>query len=313
MQKSKHYLFSEALVQRIHAHDIEANAFQEEFYRMKAGLAGEEKLKTTLADYAFKSDYTVFYNFECVNDRGFTHQIDALLITPHFIIIFEVKQISGTLYYKPSLHEFYRITDNDTRENFPNPFDQAFRHKLFIEHFLLQQNIKIPVLQLVVIANYRAKLDLSLQGLPIMHMSGLPNFLERSYEKYPTSSINIPLLRSKFEEIIQQLPARRTIESHRIKTGVLCRTCDYSSTMQYSRGVWQCKICATKMKDALYETLHHYRVLISPRISNKEFRAFVDIQSKFVASKLLSRLGLESYGEKKGRYYVIPEDIYYKF
>ena len=40
---------------------------------------------------------------------------------------------------------------------------------------------------------------------------------------------------------------------------------------------------------------------------------FVDIQSKFVASKLLSRLGLESYGEKKGRYYVIPEDIYYKF
>ena len=49
------------------------------------------------------------------------------------------------------------------------------------------------------------------------------------------------------------------------------------------------------------------------RISNKEFRAFVDIQSKFVASKLLSRLGLESYGEKKGRYYVIPEDIYYKF
>lgn len=307
-----HYLFSEAIVQRILPDDREAVTFQEEFYRMQAGLSGEQKLKYTLADYPFKSDYTIFYNFECINDRGFTHQIDALLITPHFILILEVKQISGTLYYKPVLHEFFRVKENETRENFPNPFDQVYRHKLFLNQFLQQLNIPIPILQLVVIANYRAQLDLSLQGFPIIHLSGLPRYLEKLYAKYVNTPVNIASIRSKLENIIQPLPARKSITRCRLKSGVLCQKCDYKSRMHYHRGIWQCESCSIKSRKALLETLHHYRVLISPRISNRDFREFVGINSTFAASKILSRLGLEKYGVTKGCYYLIPDDIYYK-
>jgi len=312
VKKSNHYLFIEAAIQRILPNDPEAAAFQEEFYRMKAGFAGEKKLKNTLKDFSFKSDYSIFYNFECVNDLGFTHQIDALLITPYFILIFEVKQLTGKLYYKPVFHEFTRITENQTRDNFPNPFDQVYRHKLFVSQFLQKLNITMPVLQLVVIANYRAELDISLEGFPIIHLSGLPRHLEKLYAENDHKKVNIAYICSQLKMLIQPLPARKTIARCRLKSGVLCQKCEYMSRMHYQRGIWQCEKCHSKSRVALLEALHHYRVLISPRISNKEFREFTGIKSTFAASKILARLNLEKYGATKGRYYQIPEDIYYK-
>ena len=37
-------------------------------------------------------------------------------------------------------------------------------------------------------------------------------------------------------------------------------------------------------------------------------REFVGIESMQVASKILSRLGFEKVGDKRGRFYIIPED-----
>ena len=310
MQKSKHYFFSKALIQRIQEDDFESSLFHEEYYRMEAGLSGEERVKQVLEDYSFKSEHFIFYNFECKNDRGFNHQIDALIVTPYFIVILEVKQIAGTLFYKPSLHEFYRITENDVRENFPNPFDQVYRHKLFIEQFLTKAGVQMPIFQLVVIANYRAQIDSSLQEMPILHSGGLPYYMENLFNNYKDFFVSVSDIRSIVESIYKPLPARKSIEAHRLKKGVLCKVCNYRFRMTYLRGTWTCEACKTKSRDALQETLHHYRILISPRISNQAFRNFVGIESKFIASKILSRLGLEQYGAKRGRYYIIPEDIY---
>lgn len=93
---------------------------KDELQRLEAGFAGEIKLKQTLSDYFFKTDHHIFYNFECMNEKGYSHQMDAILVTPFFIVIFEVKLLSGVLFYKSAQHEFYRI-HNDKRENFRNP------------------------------------------------------------------------------------------------------------------------------------------------------------------------------------------------
>lgn len=133
MQKSKHHLYTEVLAKRIMFGDTEASAIQHELKRLEAGFAGEIKLKQTLSDYFFKTEHHIFYNFECMNEKGFSHQM--VLVTPFFIVIFEVKLLSGVLFYKSAQHEFYRI-HNDKRENFRNPLDQVYRHQLFLEQCL---------------------------------------------------------------------------------------------------------------------------------------------------------------------------------
>ena len=306
--KSKHFLFTEALSKRVLLNDLEANAIQQEFYRMEAGLSGELKLKQTLSDYFFKTDHHILYNFECINEKGFSHQMDAILITPFFIVIFEVKQLSGTLFYKSSQHEFSRI-HNDKHENFRSPIDQVYRHQLFLEQCLRQWQINIPIYYAVVIANVQARLDESLSNFPIFHISGVPSFIENLYRTTSKSNANLNVIVAKLNQLAVSLPPRRSVEITRLRQGVLCQNCNFENTMHYYYGQFICPICKAKSRYALFETLHHYRVLVGEKISNQQFRAFFGIESIQTASNILSRLGLERHGAKKGTYYIIPEDI----
>lgn len=99
------------------------------------------------------------------------------------------------------------------------------------------------------------------------------------------------------------------IHFDRIRKGVLCEQCSYKVAMNYKYGVWSCPKCKHQSKKAFYRTLDDYRLLISNKISNREFREFFNIGSVQVASKILTRLNLESIGQTRGRYYIIPEDI----
>ncbi|MEK5079334.1 nuclease-related domain-containing protein [Solibacillus sp. FSL W7-1436] len=309
MYKTEKIVYLEALVSRLQADDEEFTAYQEAYYRVQAGIAGELKMQRTLADYHFIDPYKIFYNFECINEKGFSHQIDALIITTRFLLVVEVKQISGTLFYKPSFHEFARQTDEGIIENFPNPFDQAYRHQLYISYLLSNWGIQLPVLYIVVNANIRTKLDSSLNGSPIIHLSGLPKFLEKLYKNNVETTVNLTDLERKLMAIACRLPISKKVERDRIRNGVLCKKCEFQHVMYYHHGLWICPQCGVKNKEAIFWALHHYRVLIGDRITNRELRKFVGIDCKAVASKLLKRLNFEQFGKGRGVYYLIPEDV----
>ncbi|MBD8035742.1 NERD domain-containing protein [Solibacillus sp. A46] len=309
MHKSENYYYMEALVSRLLADDVDFIKVQEKYYRILAGISGEEKLHRVLADYHFKDDATILYNFECVNEKGFSHEIDAIVLTTRFLLIIEVKQISGTLFYKPLFHEFARLTEEGVLENFPNPFDQAFRHQLFLSHQLSKWSIQLPVLYIVVNANIRTKLDQSLNNSPIIHLSGMPLFLEKLYANHHETSVDLEHLKNKLKSLSCRLPPKMKVESHRLRKGVLCVKCQFQNVMYYHFGLWICSQCGEKNKDAIYLALHQYRILINDRITNRELREFVGIESKAVASKLLKRLKLKQLGSGRGVYYLIPDDI----
>lgn len=208
----------EALITRFHNEDLEFESVQEEFSRMEAGLSGERRLRQISNDYSFKEDTNIFYNFECINDNGYTHQMDALICTSGYLLVVEVKQISGTLGYKPQQHESFRITEAGVQENFLNPFDQALRHQLFLESRLKLWNISLPVLYIIVIANVRAKLDNSLQNFPIFHVNGMPSLLEKLHVKYPKNSVNLGFLQKQLEHLYSPLPQDdQSIEAESVK------------------------------------------------------------------------------------------------
>lgn len=247
MQKSRHYLLIETLMKRIRMDDSETPAIQQEFYRLEAGLSGEQKLKRLLTDFYFKSDFHIFYNFECKNSNGFTHQMDALLLTPNSLLIIEVKQISGTLFYKPSLHEFFRVQDQ-MNENFPNPFDQAYRHQLFLEHQLKTWQLSIPVYHIVVLANYRAKLDESLNNFPIMHMSGIPRFIEKLYKQHPKPRAHLTFLQKQFEQLYEPLPLAERSKSTDSATAFYASSAIMSTKCIISKAISSVPSAAQKVR-----------------------------------------------------------------
>lgn len=300
----------ESLATRLTVDDVEFERIQEEIYRVQAGQAGEDKLRYTLSDYLFQQDVRIFYDFQCKNDHGFSHQIDALIVTARFLLIIEVKHLSGTLMYKPDVHEFSRLSHDGNSTNLTNPFDQAYRHQLFLQHYVGSLCPSLPIRYVVVSTNLRVKLDASLFEFPIFHVSGLPLFLETLQKQYIVDCGNLEEIRAHLEKIACRLPVKRRVSRDRIRNGVLCVACDLKPVMQYVHGSWVCLVCGCRDKEAVWLALQQYRVLIGPQITNREFREFVGIASEEAASKILKRSGMKKIGKNRGTYYIIPENIY---
>ena len=307
--KSNQFLYMQALLRRMHVHDEHFSNTQSEVNNLEAGYSGEQRVDREFIDFTIPNAHYLLHNVELLTNHGSSHQIDSIVLTSHFLLILEIKNITGTLLYKPDYHEFSRLRKDGIVENFTDPFEQAYRHQLLIERLLHSWRIQLPVEYAVVIANQNAVLDESLRGFPIFHLTGLRRYINNLFLKYPARDVKLEQVSNRLLGLIHRHPPKRRItDTNRLKKGVLCVKCDFKSWMDYQNRSWYCRTCGTRDKNALRWALHDYRLLIGERITNQQFREFVGIESIHTASKILTRSGLEKVGDNKGRVYIITED-----
>ncbi|WP_408007220.1 hypothetical protein ACJROX_21355 [Pseudalkalibacillus sp. A8] len=75
--------------------------------------------------------------------------------------------------------------------------------------------------------------------------------------------------------------------------------------MKRIHGKWICPICRATSKNAHFQALHDYALLINPTITNKELRKFLHIDSEAVANYILKSLNLDYRGNTKERIYYL--------
>ena len=69
--------------------------FHEEFSRLDAGLAGEQRVAREMQDIPY--NYIWLKNYQCFSPQNTPHQIDFIILSPHFAVVLEVKNISGNV------------------------------------------------------------------------------------------------------------------------------------------------------------------------------------------------------------------------
>lgn len=301
----------EALLRRLDPNDKDYVYFQEMLARLKSGYEGEHKVDREWFEMPYLEDHYLLFNYEIENEFGFTHQVDTLLLTKSFLLLLEVKNISGRVDYDVQKHQFIRKRQNGVEDILTNPFDQLNRHEEFFERFLKKLKISLPIEKAVVMANSSTIIGEVPSSFPIFHASGLRFFVKKCMMQHQQKITNYQLEKlSKF--LMSQLKPRNydlNISLERIRKGVLCENCNYKVEMKYKLGVWTCPKCNLRSKKAFYQALNDYRLLISNKITNREFRDFFNVNSVDAASKILIRLQLESSGITRGKYYIIPENI----
>lgn len=85
-------------------------------------------------------------------------------------------------------------------------------------------------------------------------------------------------------------------------SGVHCPSCSQLG-MKYKRGSWHCGKCGCKSREAHLAALRDYYLLFGPTITNAQFREFLQLDSVYVASKMLKKLKLPYTGANKNRVY----------
>ncbi|MBM7692893.1 rubrerythrin [Peribacillus deserti] len=304
----------EVLLRRLPKHHLKRADIKKDLAKWVAGYKGEESLNFHL-EQLNPLKYLILHDLRLPHGK-YHFQIDTLLITSRYLLIVEVKNISGTLYFDKTTQQMIR-TKNEQEDGFQDPITQAKKLRTKLKSFLAGFNIpELPIEYLIIISNSSTVLKFS-DNHPelvtrITHAANLEDkitYLERNHQAdilgQKTIQKLIRVLIKNHNPLQTDVMNLYSIEKSSILTGVYCSVCSFLPMKRITAN-WHCPNCGHKCNDAHIEALNDYSLLFGNVISNSQCRSFLHVETRFVAYQLLHNLGLSSTGSKKGTTYILP-------
>ncbi|QGQ48182.1 nuclease-related domain-containing protein [Metabacillus sediminilitoris] len=274
--------------------------------KRRAGYFGERSIDYYLE---FLPDKHFILHDVRLFDGAHYFQLDTVILSRKFILILEVKNYAGTLFFDSNFNQLIRIQD-EKKEAFPDPILQVERQSYQLKKWLRLAHYDMPVESLVIISTPRTILGTTPQNEKIyrkvIQSAKLPFVmmkLEQTNKKNYISEEQLLQL-SKFildshSPLEIDILTHYQIQKSDIIKGVICSQCQ-AIPMERRKGKWICETCSFVSKDAHISALKDYSLLIDTTITNKKMRDFLKISSTSVANKLLFSLKLRSSGTNKG-------------
>lgn len=309
-------LFLEALLRRLLPNHPKIPLIQAELAKRKKGYRGELSLNYYL-DLFDTPEYLILHDIRLPDGKSF-FQIDTLLITLHFFLILEIKNIAGTLYFEDESNQMIRTINNEA-EGMANPILQARRHSRQLKNWLIQRKLPLlPIENLVIISDPKTIIKASRSSIfaKVMHSAKLPFTFENIKKRHTKDTLTMKEMRKIAGTIEKHHTPKHpdylkkfSILQSDIQKGVLCPNC-FAQPMYRKKGFWYCPKCHTKSNDAHVEALKDYAMLINSEVTNQQVREFLQITSSKVARNILESMNLPSSGTTKSRTYNLPQYQY---
>lgn len=305
----------EALLRRLPEQHPKGELISAELAKSLAGLRGEESLDYYLS-FLPEQEFLIFQDLRLKNDPHF-FQMDFLLLSASFLLIIEVKNMSGTLFFDPLFHQMI-LTSNGVEEAFPDPVLQVQNQKHHLNQWLQFNKLPtVPIETLVVMSNPKTVLK-----------------THSNMQEYVKTVIRSPCLQTAIMNLCKQhqkeiytpkhLRKLRTLllKKHTInETNILERFGLFENElltgahfpdclklkMQRRGRKWHCPHCLFQSKNAYLSSLADYSLLIHKNITNRKLRAFLHIHSPSTAAKILQSTQFPFTGHtKKREYQILP-------
>jgi hypothetical protein len=319
-QPPKLLLQLDALLKRILLQHLKIPEIESTYNRILAGFKGEVSLDYYLSSLPEK-EFIILHDIR-LKIGSYFFQIDTLILHSSFILVIEVKNISGEVYLDSTFNQMIRTIDGHT-DVFPDPILQASKQMTELKRWLTENKVpEIPVEHVVVFTNSKALIKTSATA------PGIFNRLIRNtkltdkileyryvYTKKVFSNKDLTKLSRKLTK--HHVPSDQDVlklfglSKCDIQTGVFCKSCTFYS-MERISGKWRCKFCKQTSKDAHIEALAEYALLFKPSITNGEMREFLNLTSANIAVKLLKQMDLPATGKTKSKQYLLSPDLAYK-
>jgi hypothetical protein len=303
----------QVLHQRVHPNHPKYALISERLAKYLAGYKGECSIDYPLSlipDHKF----IILHNIRLrIDDHYF--QIDTLLLYQNFIVILEVKNIAGTIFFDQDFHQLIQTFDG-VEKALPDPFIQTSRHEQQLAKWLAYNHFPdVPILSLVLISNpstlIRSTPNHRLAQHKVIHRDYLPKKLLLLEEQYRRVFLSEKELKKMSKLLNKQdvsldspiLEIYEVLEVEIIK-GVRCTKC-LAFSMKRIYGTWYCPECKVKSKDAHILALRDYQLLFGPYITNSKARSFLQVSSPFITTRLLRSATNLTTGTTKGRIYTL--------
>ena len=298
-----------SLLRRAELDTSQRSLVEDMLWRDERGFEGEQRADKFWEELVLAEPHFLFHNYESENGRGYSYQIDTILLTKRFILVVELKNIGGVISYDERTHQFVR-TMNGEQLALTDPFAQVSRHEDFIERLLWGIGVDLPIVTAVIVTSSSSILVEMPVHFNVFKLAGLQLKMKAWLDCYPLQ-ISESMLCLVKDELLKRYKPRKwqhPFGDLALRQGVLC---ECGRTMKYERGKFIC-LCGLVSRSGLSQGLHDYRLLVNEWITSKQFREFFFIESKDIANKILKRSGFYCEGSTKGRRYLIPKDVWRK-
>lgn len=293
----------EALILRVPS---VCESIRKKYASIQAGYAGEQQLDWIFEKYRFPMNYRVFHDLSLRTSANF--QIDTLFMTQSYAIIFEVKNIAGSLKVLENPPQLIRKLDNGEITGFNSPSIQLENSNQLLNDFFESRNISLPIYKAVVLAYSKQCIELPSGSIPYLYPQAVPTFIRKlpitpqllSEKEFANLANDLLASHRKYipPPICSIYPEYRS----QIMTGVICPYCNTIKMEKYIKG-WRCLFCKGTSIDAHKQTIRHWHLLFGGGMTNKDCRNFLNVTSPQIAYRLLQSMDLEVSGAKRNRVY----------
>lgn len=301
-----------ALLKRISQNHSKRTKIESDQTNRIAGCKGEQAIDFHLSKLPEK-EYLILHDLRLSNGKHF-FQIDTLLLNSAFVLILEVKNCGGTLYFDPDFHQLIQTNSRGQTKGYPNPIEQASQQCTELKKWLQKRNVNIPIEFFVIIS----KPSTILKAAPgyaktlqrVLHVQYLLKQIEIMKTAYKNEILSLKDLKKMSRSLLKEhSPKTFDILKHyeipisEIQTGVICSVCS-NKPMKRHFGTWYCPKCQAKDKHAHIQAINDLFLLNnhSP-LTNQQISRFLHLSSGDIAKKLLISMQLPYSGTKKGRVY----------
>ncbi|CAH0134585.1 hypothetical protein SRABI96_00324 [Peribacillus sp. Bi96] len=301
----------EALSRRLTTDHPKQEKIRNDLRKVRTGFNGERSIGNELND--LPKEYQVLHDLRLCHDGSRFFQMDFLLVSRKYCIIIEVKNFAGLLYFDRTYPQLIRTKDGQ-EQAYLDPLIQVDVQKSRLKNWLTFHKFPLlPIETLIANANSNTIVRTTPGFAPIFKkITGKETLISKIQaleEKYPSEQLT-QRQRNKLSNTILQknIPHNPDIlqwyqfdETDLLKS-VQCPECA-AFQMQYHWGKWSCCQCTCASKNAHIQSLRDYALLINPRITNKQARLFLQIDSIDIMQRMLSALELPYLGQFKNRVY----------
>lgn len=300
----------QALLRRTDPKHQKYSLIKENLAKSLAGFKGEASIDYPLSMLPEKH-YYILHDIRLFDSQHF-FQIDTILLSQRMIIILEVKNILGNLYFDQEYNQLIRIQDGK-EESFPDPLIQIRRHEEQLNKWLIKKQVKIPpIYALVIISNPYSVIKASHNlKKKVIHKNYIPTRIQELEQTHIERSLSdkeikriVKYIQKEHTPAENEILKNYQITKDEINKGVYCPKC-FTIPMNRVHSTWYCDVCQYKDKHAHVPTLRDYYLLFGPFITNNQFREFMQISSHALATRILTTLNLFHTGTKKGRVYTL--------
>ena len=273
----------------------------------KAGQAGEERVMEVIRSSGLPNDCLVLSDISLEIIPGVTIQMDALVLTPAIILIFETKQVAGRLCFVQNPAQLEKVEDGKIILSMDCPAAQFEDQRASLETWLRMRGFFIPIGGSVVFTT-NPIIETIPQGLPVIKLRELRGFIAKSLQFTPVISVHevevlANTIRSSLSPYIPfPLFGKYGFESEKFDWGPRC-DCGYLLD-KTSEMTWSCRPCELVIKDPYVKTLLTWFLLRSKTITVKQFCLIFQC-SRRTGVRVLNRLPLMRKGNARSTYYEI--------